>query len=539
MSALSRGGRATARIQWGLNIPMRDGVRLTGTLYLPDDPVRSAPAVLALTPYIAQTYHERGMYTAAHGYPFLAVDARGRGNSEGVFKPFMQEAKDGYDAVEWLARQSYCNGKVAMYGGSYLGYVQWATAKEFPPHLATIVPVASAYMGFDVPMRSNIPVPYMMQWLGVVWGRASQQNLLADNEFHWNAFRRWFESGVPFKELDTLLGNPSPIFQEWLAHPRQDDYWDAYNPTPEQYSKISIPILTITGSYDDDQPGALQHYRQHLRNASHANGARHYLVIGPWDHAGTLIPQAEFAGLKVGPTSLVDLQQLRLEWYTWTMEEGPKPEFLKKNVAYYVTGSEMWRYSDSLEAVTSHSTSFYLYSTSNPTDVFHSGMLINEPPRSSEPDHYVYDPREVSHARLESTVDPACITDQRLLLTTVGQQLIYRSRPLRRSAASSGFRYGCPSTKQIPIFERRFTTSAPMVQVRCSAPTGYERAIAKVSAWKNSFEQPMRFAMTSSALLLSHDGSMKGIACVSSSDRSIRSIVRRTTTAAESCPKNR
>src|SRR5580658_5747564 len=105
MSALSL-SRATVRIQWGLKIPMRDGVRLTGTLYLLDDPVRSAPAVLALTPYIAQTYHERGMYTAAHGYPFLAVDARGRGNSEGVFKPFMQEAKDGHDAVEWLARQS-------------------------------------------------------------------------------------------------------------------------------------------------------------------------------------------------------------------------------------------------------------------------------------------------------------------------------------------------------------------------------------------------------------------------------------------------
>jgi hypothetical protein len=426
-------------MQWGVQIPMRDGVRLNGTLYLPEDSPRSAPAVVALTPYIAQTYHERGLYTASHGYPFLAVDVRGRGNSEGVFKPFIQEAQDGHDVVEWLARQPYCNGKVAMYGGSYLGYAQWATAKECPRHLATIMPVASAYIGVDVPMRNNIWPPYLMQWLGVVWGCTSQQNVFSDNALHWNAFRRWFESGVPFKELDAFLGNPSPIFQEWLMHPTQDAYWDSHNPTPEQYSKITIPILTITGSYDSDQPGALMHYRQHLKNASPAACARHHLVIGPWDHAGTLIPQAEFAGLEVGPASLLDVQKLRLEWYAWTMEDGCKPAFLQKNVAYYVMGAEMWRYSDTLEAVTSHSTPFYLQSSGNPTDVFRSGALVTEPSVTSEPDHYVYDPREVSHAALESTVDPDNITDQRLLLATVGRQLVYHSSAFKTAREVSGF----------------------------------------------------------------------------------------------------
>jgi uncharacterized protein len=133
---------AKVQFTWSVKIPLRDGVHLNATVYTPRDQEAPAPCIFTLTPYIAQTYHVRGIYFAAHGLPFLTVDVRGRGNSEGEFHPFIQEAKDGYDVVEWLARQPYCNGKVSMWGGSYAGYDQWATAKEFPPHLATIVPVA-------------------------------------------------------------------------------------------------------------------------------------------------------------------------------------------------------------------------------------------------------------------------------------------------------------------------------------------------------------------------------------------------------------
>ncbi|HSY97735.1 MAG TPA: CocE/NonD family hydrolase, partial [Steroidobacteraceae bacterium] len=118
--------------QWGVKIPLRDGVRLNATLYKPAGLKEPRPCLFTLTPYIGQSYHDRGMYFAAHGYPFLTVDVRGRGNSEGLFQPLIQEAKDGYDVVEWLAQQPYCNGKISMWGGSYAGYDQWATAKEFP-----------------------------------------------------------------------------------------------------------------------------------------------------------------------------------------------------------------------------------------------------------------------------------------------------------------------------------------------------------------------------------------------------------------------
>jgi uncharacterized protein len=432
--------QADVRMQWGVKIPLRDGVRLNAVLYLPKDHVKPTPAIFTLTPYIAQTYHDRGLYFASHGYPFLTVDVRGRGNSEGNFKPNINEAKDGHDVVEWLARQPYCNGQVSMWGGSYGGYDQWATAKEFPPHLATIVPVASPYASVDFPMRNNVASPYLMQWLTLVWGRTSQDKLFWNNELFWNTkFRQWFESGAPFKELDSQLGSPSEHFQEWLAHPRRDAYWDSYNPTAQQYSRLSIPILTITGAYDGDQPGAITHFRKHMKNGAPAGRAKHYLVIGPWDHAGTRTPMPEFGGVKFGPASLVDIGKLHLEWYAWTMQGGPKPHFLQKNVAYYVMGAEKWRYADTLEGVTAQSKPLYLHSDGNPTDVYQSGSLVGEAPTKSEPDQYVYDPRDTSHAALEATVSPASLVDQRMLHALTGRQLIYHSDPFEKDTEISGF----------------------------------------------------------------------------------------------------
>jgi len=90
-------------IQWGVKIPVRDGIQLNGTLYKPKEIQGPLPVIFTFTPYIADSYHERGMYFASNGYVFLGIDVRGRGNSEGVFEPFVNEGKDGHDVVEWLA----------------------------------------------------------------------------------------------------------------------------------------------------------------------------------------------------------------------------------------------------------------------------------------------------------------------------------------------------------------------------------------------------------------------------------------------------
>ena len=431
---------APVQMQWGVKIPLRDGIYLNATLYILPGRNTPMPCVMTLTPYIGQMWHQFAVYFAAHGYPFLTVDCRGRGNSEGIFAPFIHEAFDGYDAVEWVAHQPYCNGQVAMWGGSYGGFDQWATAAECPPHLATIVPVASVAPGHDFPLRNNVASPYMMQWLTLVSGRTSQERMFFEAPEFWSSqFRDWFEGGTPFRGLDAFLGNPSEIFQEWICHPKQGQYWDSRNPASRKLGKLSVPVLTITGIYDSDQPGALMYYRQHLADTSIEARSHHYLVIGPWDHSCTRVARAEFGGLKVGPASVIDLPKLHLQWYAWTMQGGLKPPFLKKNVAYYVTGVEKWRYADTLDAITARLEPLYLQSSGSPVDVFHSGTLVGDLPIECEPDQYVYDPHDIESAELESMIDPYNLTDQRLVFAKTGKQLIYHSAPFERDTEITGF----------------------------------------------------------------------------------------------------
>ncbi len=428
--------------QWGVKIPLRDGVKLNATLYRPQEQKGALPCVFTLTPYISQSYHDRAMYFAGHGYVFLTIDVRGRGNSEGEFTPLLQEAKDGHDVVEWLAQQGYCNGKITMWGGSYAGYDQWATAKEFPPHLATIVPVASPFAGIDFPKHNNIAYPYDMQWLTFTSGHAAQEKIFGDDKFWLAKYRQLFESHRAFKELDSLLGNPSPIFQTWVAHPMVDAYWDSYNPSAEQFAKIDLPILTITGQYDGDQPGALTFYRQHMAHASEHAKTQHYLVIGPWDHPGTRTPQAEVGGLKFGPASVLDMNKLHREWYDWTLKEGAKPEFLKQRVAYYLlgAGAEEWRYAPTLEAVTASTRPLYLDSRDGrANDLFSSGTLAPDKAAGAKADHYVYDPLDTSSAKVQSVSMPNYLTDQRILLQQSGKYLFYHTAAFDKETDIAGF----------------------------------------------------------------------------------------------------
>lgn len=422
---------------WGVKIPMRDGTRLNATVYRPKD-ADLVPAILALTPYIADSYHPRAFHFAQHGYAFVLVDCRGRGNSEGEFEPMMNEGPDGHDLVEWAAAQPWCTGSVTMWGGSYGGFDQWMTLKQFPDHLKTIVPAAAAHAGVDFPFFKNIFYSYEMQWLTLVSGVTGNSNLFGEQAFWIEKFRELYLNHLPFKELDRVVGNDSTRFQTVVQHPTPDRYWDQLALTPAEYDRIDIPILTITGHYDGDQPGAMHYYHSHMASASPARD-RHYLVIGPWDHAGTRTPNKEFGGLKFGDASIVDLNKLHLEWYDWTMKGGPQPEFLKKRVAYYVMGVEEWKYADSVEAISDSTKRLYLSSDGAANDVFRSGSLDNDPPTHSAADHYVYDPLDVRPADFEQEEIKDYLTDQRYALNLFGNGLVYHSAPFAEATEVTGY----------------------------------------------------------------------------------------------------
>jgi putative CocE/NonD family hydrolase len=440
-------------IRWGVKIPMRDNVELNATLYLPKKPDGSAPkmpVVFTLTPYISDTYHPRASYFASHGYVFALVDVRGRGNSGGEFEPFAQEPHDGHDVVEWLAQQPFCDGKVAMWGGSYAGFDQWATAKELPPHLATIVPAAAAHPPLDYPSLQNVGEMYDMQWFTYTSGKASQMNLFGDSKFWRTKYLDAYKKHIAFKTFDSFIGNPSVNFQRILKHPTADAYYDAMIPTVDQFKKLTLPLLTITGQYDGDELGAMTFYRNHLANASPETRAKHFLIIGPWDHAGTRTPTDEVGGVKFGKDALVDLNDLHRQWYDWTMKNGAKPSFLKNQVAYYLIPSGNkgdngeWKYTDSYANLIANPKTLYFDSKSGEANgVFHCGTLTEAKPKGGT-DKFVYDPLDIRRGEevegIESNEKTAAL-DQKLPLSIGDDGLVYHTDPLSKETPL----IGCPT----------------------------------------------------------------------------------------------
>jgi putative CocE/NonD family hydrolase len=425
---------------WGVKIPMRDGVKLNATVFMPHDMPEPLPLVFTLTPYISDTYQERATYFSRNGYVFALVDVRGRGNSEGEFEPVVNEPHDGHDLVEWFAKQPWCNGKISMWGGSYAGYDQWGTLKEFPPHLSTIVPVASGYPSLDFPFAKNIFGPYFIQWMTYTSGVTPNVNLFAERSFWQQKFLEMYKDHRPMRELDQIVGNLSTHYQTWMKHCKPGPYWDHALPTQEDYRRIDVPILTITGHYDGDQNGAMGFYLRHMKYGREEAKASHFLVIGPWDHAGTRTPRREIGGIDFGAPSLVDMNRLHKEWYDWTMKDGAKPEFLKKRVAYYVLGAEEWKYADSLEEITAETRRYYLNSTNeSPNDVFHSGSLNSEKPAPSEPDTYIYDPLDTRPGELELEAGNNYITDQTGALNLFGNGLVYHTQPFEEDTEVTGY----------------------------------------------------------------------------------------------------
>ena len=439
-------------LRWGVKIPMRDKVELNATIYLPktsDSSVQKLPVVFTLTPYISDSYHPRAAYFASHGYVFALVDVRGRGNSGGDFEPFANEPRDGHDVVEWLAQQPFCNGKVAMWGGSYAGFDQWATAKELPPHLTTIVPAAAAHPPLDYPSYNDVGETYDMQWFTFTSGHAGQVNLFGDQKFWRTKFLDAYKLHIPFHSLDSFVGNPSVNFQRILKHPTADAYYDAMVPTREQFQKITMPILTITAQYDGDELGALTFYRDHLANATPEVRAKHFLIIGPWDHAGTRTPTDEVGGVKFGQAAVLDLNDLHRQWYDWTMKNGAKPAFLKNQVSYYVlaagnSGADgEWKYADSFQTLVANPKTFYLDSKNGDANgAFRSGTLIAKQPGEGV-DQFVYNPLDVRRGEQVDGIEPNDKTaslDQRLPLSIGEDGLVYHTESLANETPM----IGCP-----------------------------------------------------------------------------------------------
>jgi putative CocE/NonD family hydrolase len=421
-----------------LFIQARDGIRLHARVWMPTGLEGPAPAILTLTPYTSDDGERFGAFYASHGYVYVNADVRGRGESEGEFWPLERDGLDGADIVGWITDQPWSNGQVGMRGGSYRGMTQWQTLKEHPAGLVTAVPTASVHPGWDYPNPSGIFLSYAARWLAFVEGRAAQTNLFGDDEYWTGKYREIYSGHRPFAELDDVSGLSPRVFQRWIAHPGYDAFWQEMNPNPADYAALDLPILTITGYFDGDQPGAMKYYRDHMAQGTPHGTAQHYLILGPWSHPGTRIPQSELGGLTFGPNSVLDMEAVHLAWFDWTLRDGPKPDFLQDRVAYWVMESETWRFAPSLSEVSSGTREWYLSSDDAVSDVFRSGILSHTPPTGAGADVMVYDPLDPPDDLDAVTRATSSYTTSGLAFAP-GPKAVYHSAPLTDSLTVSGY----------------------------------------------------------------------------------------------------
>ncbi len=340
-------------------IQTRDGAHISAIMIRKKGIVIPQFSILQFTIYARQGDLFRIKDAVANGYVGIMAYTRGKAYSHEEVFPYEHDGKDVYGVIDWITKQSWSNGKVGMFGGSYNGFTTWASTKHLHPALKTIVPSASVAPGLDVPMTNNVFMSFTFPWTYYV----SNNKFLDEDDYNktnWDSLnKKWYALGIPYRYLDSVTGRgPNKIFQRWLSHPSYDKYWQDMIPYKEEFAKINIPVLTTTGYYDGGQIGAMYYFREHHKYNKNAN---HYLLIGPYGHIGSQwTPDPVYNGYPIDPAANISIHDVIYQWFDHILKDSAKPEVLKNKINYEVMGSNEWKHAPTLEKMANDSLKFYL-----------------------------------------------------------------------------------------------------------------------------------------------------------------------------------
>ena len=301
--------------------PMRDGIKLATDIYFPanfDKTKDKLPVILHRTPYNKSSamYVKDAAFFARNDYIVVFQDCRGRYKSEGIFGKYLNEPEDSYDAVEWVAKQPWCNGKVGMRGRSYMAHVQAAAAKLNPPHLSTIVlNVGGLSNGWTHSIRNHGAFALKQ----VTWAFSNMERETGDSLTKQMMAKEkvadWLQA-LPFKKGNNPLA-VSPDFENYIlemwTHSDYDSYWKEMGINWVEYYKqtADIPMVHVSGWYDNYVETATDNYI----GLSKIKKSPIKLIMGPWMH-GT--QEQTFSGdVDFGTEStMMDFYlQWHLDWY--------------------------------------------------------------------------------------------------------------------------------------------------------------------------------------------------------------------------------
>ena len=383
-------------IERGVVMTTRDGVKLRADIYRPAGE-GTFPVLLTRTPYDKNGDAELDRKSAARGYMVVVQDVRGRYTSEGEWYPFKHETDDGFDTVEWAAALPHSNGKVGMFGGSYVGATQMLAAIGHPPHLAGICPVVTASNYHE---NWTYQGGALEQWFDESWTSGLAQDTLNRTiKQETNAligaptlplkkypvFNRWaVDDGAG------LTRKLAPYFLDWLDHPTYDSYWKQWS-IEENFANIQVPALTVAAWYDIFQAGSLRNFmgiKAHGGSEAARNGQKLLVITG--GHAGgpRKVGEVDF-----GPAAEeFDEETVALDWYDYLLQGKQNQYATEKPVRIFVMGENKWRLEDNWPLQRAVPTSYFLHSAGKANSVSGDGALSTAAARSEATDSFVYDP---------------------------------------------------------------------------------------------------------------------------------------------------
>lgn len=368
----------TLKAIYHYGVEMRDGIKLATDIYLPESE-GTFPTLLVRDIYTngsAEIRQGYAKFATSNGYAFVFQSARGRYDSEGNWYPYFQEINDGDDTLSWIADQSWSNGKVGMFGSSYLASVQWLAALNRNPALVAIAPAMSpgnyyrdvAYPGGAFSLLSRA------RWgIGLVGSRTTMKFPVD-----------WIGAidHLPLITLADSLGFDVRHFQDWLKHPAYDAFWVPLN-LEARAAEMSVPALNVGGWYDVFLRSTIGSYQtMTLEAASTVARTGQRLVIGPWPHGwnkSTTTGEIDF-----GDSSIINVEALYLEWFDYWLKDGPKPA--SAPIRIFVMGENIWRDEYEWPLARTEYQSYFLH-----TD----GTLSTRAPSTNDhPQSYRYNPAD-------------------------------------------------------------------------------------------------------------------------------------------------
>ena len=374
-------------------VPMRDGIQLRADILRPAGSGRF-PTLVYRTPYNKDAALEE--YTTfrravERGYAVVVQDVRGRYASAGDFRPYEREGRDGYDTIEWAARQPWSNGRVGTFGLSYPGAVQWLAAVENPPHLEAMVPA----MTFSTPQNFffawGIPD---LSWIGWIWWNIAPDTRarmgLAGPATRQEAGASWAtgqDRMLRTLPLDALadLREVAPYYYDWLRHPPEHPFWN-FAELRGKYKRTRAAVLNLSGWHDDNYgpEGAITNFLGLVQ--SRGGPLDTSVLMGPWVHGVGATGRTKAGDLDFGPEAAIDYDEVVLDWMDRYLRDDTTAPTAEP-VRYFVMGANRWKTAGSWPPA-GHEQVYYLapgtpsrgaLASARPTDGASSSVFRSDP----------------------------------------------------------------------------------------------------------------------------------------------------------------